>query len=244
MQKSLRIGLISVFAALHATLYFLSPPTATFFFTYALWRNWAIYLEPLEGIILGPEAGFYAALIGSVAGRTMRPTDPASWIYGVIAEPLGVLVCAFLARGRWKSVLPIYAIMLIAYLMHPFFGMWFPLSFLAVLDSLAAFVLIYPVAKIGRWVFKGNVQRLSLSLVLISFVGIATDALVRVFLLVPAGLWLMFTPFPDVAYEIFVAGAIGSYIEDILVVIVSFAGGVPLLVALRKIPAFLFSESV
>jgi len=240
MQKSLRIGLISVFAALHATLYFLSPPTATFFFTYALWRNWAIYLEPLEGIILGPEAGLYAAFIGSIAGRTMRPTDPASWIYGVIAEPLGVLTCAFLARGRWKSVLPLYTVMLVAYFAHPF-GRWFPLW--AVLDSLAAFVLIYPVAKIGRWVFNGNVQRLSLSLALISFVGIATDALVRVFLLVPAGLWLMFTPSPDVAYEIFVAGAIGSYIEDILVVIVSFIVGVPLLVALRKIPTFLSSES-
>jgi hypothetical protein len=195
----------------------------------------------LEGIILGPEAGFYAALIGSIAGRIISPPDPASWIYGVIAEPLGVLACALLARGRWKSVLPIYTVMLIAYFAHPF-GRWFPLW--TILDSLAAFVLIYPVAKIGCWVFQRDVKRLSLSLVLISFIGIATDALARVFLLVPAGLWLLFTSFPDVAYEIFVAGAVGSYIEDVLVVVVSFIVGIPLLVALRKIPSFLSSESV
>jgi len=231
MQKSLKIGLTSVFAALHAVLYLLS---------FGVWRNWAIYLEPLEGIILGPEAGLYAALIGSVAGRIMRPPDPASWIYGVIAEPLGVLVCAFLARGKWKSVLPVYTIMLASYFAHPF-GRWFPLW--TVLDSLAAFVLIYPVAKIGGWVLKGNVKRMSLSLVLISFVGIATDALTRVFLFVPAGLSLMFTSSPAIAYEIFVAGAVGSYIEDVLVVIVSFIVGIPLLVALRKIPVSLFSES-
>lgn len=238
MQKSVEIGLISVFAAFHATLYFLSPPTATFF-TFALWRNWAVYLEPLEGIILGPEAGFYAAFIGSIAGRIMRPTDPASWIYGVIAEPFGVLACAFLARGRWKPVLPVYTVMLVAYFAHPF-GRWFPIW--AVLDSLVALVLIYPAAKIGRWLFKGNVRRLSLSLTLISFIGIATDALVRVFLLVPAGLWLLFTSFPDVAYEIFVAGAFGSYVEDALVVLVSFIVGIPLLVALRKIPRILSVE--
>jgi len=231
MRKSLKIGLISVFAALHAVLYFLS---------FGVWRNWAIYLEPLEGIILGPEAGVYAALTGSIAGRIIRPPDPASWIYGVIAEPLGVLACASLARGRWKSVLPVYTVMLVAYFAHSF-GRWFPLW--TILDSLAAFILIYPVAKIGRWVFMGNVKRLSLSLVLISFVGIATDALVRVFMFVPAGLWLMFTSDSAVAYEIFVSGAIGSYVEDVLVVIVSFIVGIPVLVALRKIPVFLFSES-
>jgi len=223
MKKSLNVGFAAVFAAFHATLYFLTPPI--------LWRNWAIYLEPLEGIILGPEAGFYAALIGSLVGRTIKPTDPALFIFGVIAEPLGVLVCAFLARGRWRSAMPIYAVMLGAYFIHPL-GRWLPLW--TVLDTLLALVLIYPTAKIGNWVFKGNIRHLSISLILISFIGIATDALVRVFLLVPAGLYTLFTSSPDAVYVMFVAGAVDSYIEDALVVIVSFLVGVPLLLALRK----------
>jgi len=222
MKKSLNVGFTAVFAALHATLYFLTPPI--------LWRNWAIYLEPLEGIILGPEAGFYAALIGSIVGRTIKPTDPTLFIFGVVAEPLGVLVCAFLSRGKWRSALPIYVIMLAAYFVHPL-GRSLPLW--TILDTLLALVLIYPAGKIGGWLFKGDVRRLSISLILISFIGIATDALARVFLLVPAGLYTLFVPTEAVS-AMFVAGAIDSYIEDVLVVIVSFFVGVPLLLALRK----------
>jgi len=223
--KTSHIGLIAIFAALHATLYLLSPPI--------LWRNWAIYLEPIEGILLGPGAGFYTALIGSLIGRTIKPTDPSLFIFGVIAEPLGVSVCGFLAKGRWRSVMPIYAIMLTAYFVHPF-GRWLPIW--TVLDILFAFTLIYGAAKIGDWVSMSDVKRLSASLALISFIGVATDALVRVFLLVPGGLYMLLTSSPDVVYWIFVTGAIDSFTEDVLVVIVSFLVGVPLLVALQKIP--------
>jgi len=56
MRKSLQVSLASVFAALHAMLYFVS---------FGLWRNWGIYLEPLEGIILGPKIGFFAAFVAA-----------------------------------------------------------------------------------------------------------------------------------------------------------------------------------
>jgi len=229
VQKSLGIALTAVFAAFHATLYVLSPPI--------LWRSWAIYLEPIEGIILGPGAGFYAALIGSLIGRTVKYTDPSLFIFGVIAEPLGVLVCALLAKSKWRSAMPIYAIMLATYLAHPL-GRWLPLW--TILDTLLAFALIYPAAKISKWLFNGDLKHLSISLSVISFIGIATDALVRVFLLVPAGLYTLLTSSPAGVYGIFVAGAIDSYIEDGLVVLVSFLVGIPLLVALRKIPGFKF----
>ncbi len=225
MRKSLWIALTAVFAGLHAVLYFLTPPI--------LWRNWAIYLEPIEGIILGPVAGFFAALFGSVIGRTIKPTDPTMFIFGVIAEPVAVLVCGMLARGKWQTALPVYAAALIAYFAHPF-GRWFPLWTVA--DVLLALVLIYPAARIGKWVSESNVRRLAVSLLLISFVGVATDALMRVFLLVPAGLHTLFTSNPDVVYGIFVAGAVDSFIEDALVVVISLLVGVPLLSALQKIP--------
>ena len=47
----------------------------------------------------------------------------------------------------------------------------------------------------------------------------------------------------EAVYLVFVAGAIDSYIEDLLVVMVSFLVGVPLLIALRKIPGFKYPLS-
>jgi hypothetical protein len=229
MRKSLWIGLVAVFAAVHATLYLLSPQF--------LWRNWAIYLEPIEGILLGPTAGFCAALFGSIIGRTIRP-DPVMFIFGVIAEPLGVMICGLLAKGKWHLALPVYGIALAAYFAHPF-GQWFPIWTVA--DTLLALALIYPAAKTGKWISGTDVKRLAISLILISFVGIATDALVRVFMFIPGGLYMLFpppqgVPVSDFIYGIFVAGAIDSFIEDALVVTVSLIVGVPLLIALQRIP--------
>jgi len=224
MQKSLKIALISVFAALHAVLYFLS---------FGLWRNWAIYLEPIEGIVLGPWAGFSAALIGSIVGRMIKPID--FWMFGIIAEPLGVLATGFLAKGKWKPVIAMYAVMLGAYFAHPF-GRWLPLW--TILDILLALVLIYPVAKLSKNLYE-KVGRLPVA-VPIFFIGTVTDALARVFLLIPAGLYAFFAMTDEIVFDVFVTGAVYSYFEDVQVVIVSFVVGVPLLLALRRIPGFKF----
>jgi hypothetical protein len=103
-------------------------------------------------------------------------------------------------------------------------------------DVLVAIALIYPAARIGKWVSEPNLKRLVVSLLLISFIGIATDALMRIFLLVPAGLHTLLTSNPEVVYGVFVVGAADSFIEDALVVAVSLVIGVPLLSALQKIP--------
>ena len=224
LLSSRNVAFIGVFAALHAILYFIS---------FGLWRNWAIYLEPIEGAVLGPWAGFSAALIGSIAARAVKPIDV--WMFGVIAEPMGVLACGFLVKGRWKPVMAIYSLTLAAYFAHPL-GRWLPLW--TVLDVLLAFLLLYPAAKMGKTLFKegGKVKRLPIPLLLISFISSATDALIRIFLLVPMGLYAFFGWPPEAVYSIFVAGAIDSYVEDALVVVISFLVGAPLLHALRRIP--------
>lgn len=223
MRKSVNIGLMSIFAALHSVLYFLPGP----------WRSWTMYLLPIEGIILGPKLGFAAAFIGSSIARMIKPTP--LWMFGVIAEPIGVLVPGLLVKGRWKWVLSIYAIMLGAYFAHPF-GRNLPLW--TILDILFAFILIYPTAKMKRYLFGENVKLLPIALILISFVSIVADSLARVFLLIPAGLHTLFFGDFEVLFSVFVLGAMGSYVEDLLVVIVSVVVGVPLLVALQKIQTF------
>ena len=222
MRLSARLAaFVGVFAALHVVLYFMS---------FGLWRNWAIYIEPIEGIVLGPWAGFLTAFIGSVLGRALKPID--LWMFGIVAEPLGVLAAGFLAKGRWKPVMGIYAVMLIAYFAHPF-GRWLP--FWTILDILLALVLIYPAARLSKQLYEENVKLLPASLALLSFVATVTDSLTRVFLLIPVGLYNVFGWPPEAVYYTFIEGAAASYIEDALVVITSLLVGVPLLIALKRI---------
>ncbi len=211
-------------AALHAVLYFIS---------FGLWRNWGIYLESVEGIILGPKFGFLAALLGSLIARMVKPDN--FWMFGTIVEPLSVLMAGFLIKAKWKPVLLIYAIMLSAYFIHPF-GRALPLW--TILDVLFALLLIYPAAKFSDNLLKNDVKRLSVSLVLISFVCIAADSLARVFLLIPCGLHGLFFNSFDELYLVFVGAALDSYIEDCIVVMVSFFICTPLLISISKLGLF------
>jgi len=223
MQRSFKVALTAILAALHALLYF---------FSFDLWRNWAVFLEPIEGIVLGPWAGFSSALLGSIIGRMVKPID--FWMFGIIAEPLGVLATGFLAKGKWRPVIALYAVMLAAYFAHPF-GRWLPLW--AILDILLAMALIYPVSKLSKNLYD-NAGRMSIS-VHMSFIGTVTDALTRVFLFIPAGFYtLLFKLSDEAVYNIYVLGAIYSYIEDAQVIIISILVVAPVLLALRKIRGF------
>jgi len=225
MGKALKTGAVGVFAAFHVVLYLLPSP---------LWRNWAVFLEPIEGIILGPYAGSLTAFIGCGLGRIIKP-DP-QWMFGVVAEPSGVLAVGFLAKGNWKPVALIYSVMLGAYFIHPF-GQMFPLWTIA--DIIIAFFLVYPVAKIGKSVYGKNSFNLTVAAVLIFFVGAVTDSLVRVFLLVPVRLYDFFGWPYDFLYNfVFVPGAVISFAEDGLAIIVAVLVGVPIIIALRRFPAF------
>ncbi|MEM2281516.1 MAG: hypothetical protein QXZ68_05965 [Candidatus Bathyarchaeia archaeon] len=159
----------------------------------------------------------------------IRP-DPF-WMFGVIAEPVSVLAAGLLAQSRWKPVLGLYLAALLAYFLHPY-GQSLPLW--TILDVLAALVLIYPTAKAGGTLYAVNLKRLPAKLALISFICIATDSLVRIFLLIPCGLHALFFETFDVLRAVFIEAAVWSYIEDLIVVAVSLSVGVPLLLAIFK----------
>jgi predicted membrane protein len=221
--SSKKIALLSIFAALHAVLYLLS---------FELWRSWSIYLEPIEGVVLGPWVGFASAFVGSMAARAVRSSE--LWLFGVIAEPLGVMACGFIAKKQWKPLLAIYVFMLGAYFAHPY-GRWFPLW--TILDVLGALVLIFPVTIMGKRLFEENNRYLPLIFPLVAFIGTVTDSLTRIFLLVPIGLYAVFGWPAVTVYSMFILGAADSYIEDILVIIVSLIIGAPLIAALKKVLA-------
>jgi len=221
LGKTQRIALTAVFAALHAVLFLPEGP----------WRSFVIYLMPIEGVVLGPAIGFSTALLGSTIARLIKPS--MWWMFGIIAEPVGVAAAGLLAKGKWKEITVIYGFMLGAYFVHPY-GRMLPLW--TVLDLLVAFALIYPSSKIGKWIWEEHPKRLPIALMLIAFASTVADSMTRVFLLVPGGLYQFFSLSYDVlAYEWFIPGAVGSYIEDLLVSIATLIAGVPLLMSLRKI---------
>ena len=216
---------VAVFAAFHATLYLISPPF--------LWRNWAIYLSPIEGIVLGPWAGFTAALIGSTLGRVLLPSP--LWMFGIVSEPLSVMTAGFLTRDKWQPVIALYAVMFTAYFISPM-GQSLPLW--PMLDTIAAVCLVYPASKLSKNLFNGNMRLLPVSLVIISFITVATDGLTRVFLFIPAGLYSTVLGLSQAATALaFIGGGIDSFIEDALVVLITLVVGVPILLALRNVLA-------
>lgn len=221
MRATRRIALTAVFAALHAVLYLPEGP----------WRSFVIYLMPIEGIVLGPSIGLVSALIGSGVARLIKPD--IWWMFGLIAEPTGVAAAGLLAKGKWKEVQIAYGVMLAAYFLHPY-GRMLPLW--TVLDLLVAFAIVYPTSKIGRWVWTGQVKRFTTALLLIAFVSTVADSMTRVFLLVPCRYYeILGLSYEALAYEWFIPGAVGSYIEDCLVSVATLIAGVPLLLSLKKI---------
>jgi len=223
------VSLVGVFAALHAALYLSSV---------GLWRSWSIYLEPLEGLILGPYAGFLAALIGSLVARAIKPTD--LWMFGIIAEPVGVLACGLIAKNKWKPLILMYITMLGAYFVHPL-GRQLPLW--TILDVLAALVLIYPVTEISKSLFHEPAERLPFIISLAAFIGTVMDSLTRIFLLIPAGLYIVLGWPPEAVRFAFIMEAADSYIEDVLVIVVMLIIGAPIVAALRKIPGMKYPLS-
>ena len=182
--------------------------------------------------MLGPYIGFAAALLGSTTARLVKPN--VFWMFGIVAEPTGALAAGFLAKGKWKQVLLAFVVMLAAYFAHPY-GRLLPLW--TILDLLAAFIMVYPASKLGKnlWDKESRPELFAVALLLIAFVTTALDSLTRVFILIPMnGYQLLGFDYQALAYEWFIPGAVGSYIEDVLVCIMTLIAGVPVLTSLKK----------
>jgi len=220
LRSSQKVALVAVFGALHTVLFLPEGP----------WRSFVIYLTPIEGIVLGPYIGFAAALLGSTTARLIKPS--IWWMFGIVAEPIGALAAGFLAKRKWKEITLIYSIMLGAYFLHPY-GRLLPVW--TILDLIAALILTYPASRIGTNLWNNRTGLFAAALVMIAFVSTALDSMTRVFILVPMNGYQLFNfNYEDLAYGWFIPGAVGSYIEDALVCIVTLAAGVPLLMSLRK----------
>lgn len=223
-RGSLYFTVVAVLAALHIVLSYFPP-----FFGF---RRMSIALEPLEGIIAGPYLGFLAATIGWIGGRFVRPDG--LWVENLfgIAEAVGALGAGFLISRRWYATAVVYGFLLLAFLGHPLareIPLW------TLWDTFLGFIAIFAAAFFVR---KGGDKPNSRSFVpaiaLIAFVSVELDVAVRVFMLIVAGLYRVYTTNTGLLAGIFVAGAFQTPLEAVYCILVSTLIGVPALVALQK----------
>jgi len=222
VRRSVFVAITAILGAVHAAL--VAIP--------GIWRSWMILIEPLEGMILGPRAGFTAALIGSIAGRIIRPGWGLYPLFG-IAEPIGALVTGLIFQGKWKTTLVAYATMLGAYFIHPL-GRVLPAWCLWDVYLALALIFASPYAIKGALKERANPKKITPALALASFIGIEADVLTRIFLLIPIGLYKLMGITEEALPLIWMAGALETPIESVISVIATVIIGVPLLITLEK----------
>lgn len=211
-RRSIKVSLIAIFAALNIIL--VAIP--------GIWRSWIVILEPVEGIILGPYMGFVAALIGGFGGHLIRFENIYMFAF-MLGEPIGVMTAGFLIQKRWKYVLTLYIVMLVAYFLTPIswslpiWGLW---------DIYIALLLIYPTTRLIRKretaFLKWDIDKETIVIFfLISFIALEADVLTRIFILIPLGFYQILGLNAKILYILWVLGAVETPIESFIGSVIS-----------------------
>ncbi|MBS7622417.1 hypothetical protein KEJ39_01920 [Candidatus Bathyarchaeota archaeon] len=155
------------------------------------------------------------------------------FIYGFAGESISALNAGLLVKRRTGIVAAIYTFMLLAYFMHPY-GSRLPLW--TMMDCLAASILIYPAALLGKQLLRGGeeIKLFPLAVLLVSFVSTVTHSLTMIFILLPVGTYAVEFGAFEAVYYAFVVGAAGPYLEDVIVIAASFLVYSPVLPLIRR----------
>lgn len=190
MRRSQFLALVAVFAAINVVFDSLTglPELSS-----GIWYSWIFLVEPINGIVLGPYAGFLSSLIGVMIGHSIYFRDVYEFLF-TLGAPIGAMVSGFLFRGKWKMVLAYYTALLGFYFITPiawqlpFWGMWD--VYLAYFILLVAAVII---TRKGPWdpESKGLLYVIALS----ALIGLEADILFRIFVLIPGQTYRLFYAF-------------------------------------------------
>jgi hypothetical protein len=227
------LALVALFAALHGSL--AAVP--------GIWgpsevaRSFVIFVESLEGMILGPAAGFASASIGCMLGRIIRPREEGfllSVAFGM-GEAVAALMAGLIFKKKWSLVLVIYSAMLAAFLADPL--TWsVPLPLWTLWDTFLAFFMIVPAhLVVRRALAEGKrAERLGAAVALTTFVSTEADMLFRIFLLIPLGFYALY-PIPvEILPVVFTLGAVVTPLEAALSTVATTMLAVPVLLAIER----------
>jgi len=187
MRKSQFLALVAVFASINVVFDSLIglPELSS-----GVWYSWIFIVEPINGIVLGPYAGFLSSLIGVIIGHSIYFRDVYEFLF-TLGAPIGAMVAGFIFRGKWKMVLTYYTALLGFYFITPIawqlpiWGMW---------DVYLAYFLLLVVAVIiarkGSWNPKS--KELLYVIALSALIGLEADILFRIFVLIPGQTYRLF----------------------------------------------------
>ncbi|MFQ6116334.1 MAG: hypothetical protein ACE5NG_19930, partial [bacterium] len=119
------------------------------------WISWAAIIKPLHGVVLGPIAGLLAALIGGIVGNFIWPHTAVLAIFTWMPGILGALAAGLMVKRRWKLVMAIFAVLIVAFYLHPvgkLVALW------ALYDKVIALVLVLPAAKFVDTMLKDKLN--------------------------------------------------------------------------------------
>jgi len=230
MRKSRFLALVAIFASINVVFdSLMSFPE----FSSGVWYSWIFIVEPINGIVLGPYAGFLSSLIGVIIGHSIYFRDVYEFLF-TLGAPIGAMVSGFLFRGRWKIVLTYYTALLGFYFITPIawqlpiWGMWDVYLAYAVL-----LVVSVMMARKGSWnpESKGLLHVIALS----ALIGLEADILFRIFVLIPGQTYRLFYGLDARSLiPIWVEAAAITPIQVAMSILVTTTVGPPLIKVIKK----------
>jgi hypothetical protein len=226
-NTSKSVAMTAVFAALAVVLD--SVPMIPGFYS-GVWDSWLFVLAPLIGVVLGPVTGGISVGIGSLLGHVLYPRDLTELLF-MLGAPLGASIAGLVYQRRWRPVLGIYTFLLLGYFKDPvaralpLFGIWDVLLGLCLVLVFALTAHVYPRA----------LDKDAVLLALAVVIGLESDILYRVFVLVPCQAYSLFYGWTPADLQLLWLGAgLVTPVKVAISALVTFAIGLPLL---RALPA-------
>lgn len=235
------VALIAVFAAFGIVCDSLAGPLPDIS---GVWKSWIFIAEPINGIILGPDASFLSILIGVMVGHSVYFRNSAEFLF-TIGAPIGAAISSLIFRGKWRIAIIYYLVLLGAFFLTPaswqlpFWGMW---------DVYLAFgLLLISVVAMKKWKDLWNTKsdgvKLLYVVALCTFVGLEADVLFRIFILVPCQTYQSIFGWDiGVLQSVWVFGAVETSIKAMLSILVSMIVTAPIIKIVRKMNLSLLND--
>lgn len=197
------------------------------------WISWAAIIKPLHGVVLGPIAGLLAALIGGIVGNFIWPHTAVLAIFTWMPGILGALAAGLMVKRRWKLVMAIFAVLIVAFYLHPvgkLVALW------ALYDKVIALVLVLPAAKFVDTMLKDklNLKKVTTAIGFVSFIGTEVDDITGNVLFMFLELYKVWGIPVEALIPLYTAGAFIMPAQRVVIALLAMAVATPLLNALER----------
>jgi hypothetical protein len=231
LNRSRFVAFVAVFTAL-ITVFDVIPILPGFYA--GIWDSWIFLLSPIIGILLGPIPGAISVGLGSLLGHFIRFRDFYEFVF-MFGAPLGAAMSVLIYQKRWQPVLIIYTGLLVGYFLTPV--SWI-LPLIGIWDILVGYGILwlYILLVVKKWwpstLHADRLFRLGFG----AIIGLESDILLRVFILVPGQTyWLFYGMTPELLQVIWLTAGFITPLKVILGMILTMTLGISLLQILPKL---------